>query len=493
MQKRSRQDWILLTVVGVGAVLRVRQFLFARSIWLDEATFANGVLESGWIDLVFRTQLFVDPIGYVFLTKLGAGVLGRTEFAFRWISLVAGVASILIAALLAKRIFETATARVSFTSFVALAPVLIYYSNEAQQYALDILAAVLVLWVFVSFEGWKRGFAVLVSTGVVFPFFSYASIIVLFGVGVSLAVRWLRDRSYRKLAITGSTWGLSALIVLVHARMVSRNEFLEEYWTSGFAPFPIGSFEDLRWYPESVAGMVETAWFAEGFVPAEIASPSLASWLILGLVVVGAVLLTRRRPWIALALGAMFVSSVGASALGQYPFGSRPGLYMVPLLYLLAVEPIDWAMKRPSLGWRAPAVLVAVALALTLAVPSFRLFVDPENPSDMHGALTYVVENREPGDDLIVHGWSSRAFSFYAPRFDIDEDMVGEVPRDFDVGVVLGEIGSEQGLGRTWLVFSHRVREAERLVEELADVAPLLDRSGDGTYLVALFDLSDLP
>ena len=45
----SRQDAVLIGVVLIGALVRVRQTLFARSIWLDEATFANAVLESSWV------------------------------------------------------------------------------------------------------------------------------------------------------------------------------------------------------------------------------------------------------------------------------------------------------------------------------------------------------------------------------------------------------------------------------------------------------------
>ncbi|HEX6299487.1 MAG TPA: hypothetical protein VF148_03385 [Acidimicrobiia bacterium] len=492
MQERSSENLILAGVVGLGVVLRVRQFLFAKSLWLDEATFANGILDSPLLDLLTVTQRFVDPAGYVVLTKLSVAVFGQTDYAFRWIALAAGIGSVVVSALLAKRVFDRAAARVAFTGLVALAPVLIYYSNEAQQYSLDVLAALAVVWVFVSYEEWRRGFPLLVLTGVLFPWLSYASIIILFGVGLSLAVRWLRKRSYKRIAIIGSAWGLSALIVLIHARIVTRTEFLEDYWTAGFAPFPFNSFSDLRWYPEAAGGIVEMAWFAEGFVPKTPATPSLAAWVIFALVVVGAVLLVRRRPWIGLALGVVVAANFAVSVLGLYPFGSRPGLYMVPLCFLVAVEPLDWAMRRRSWAWRVPAALVAVGLVAVLAVPSLRLFINPENGSDMKGALSLVVGNWEPADALIVQGWSTQAFDFYEPRFELQQHLVREVSREFDVQLFLDELGPDPGLGRTWLLFTHRLHEAEQLVDELAEVAPLLQRSGGESYLVALFDLSAL-
>lgn len=491
-EKWSRQNLILAGVVGIGVVLRLRQFLFARSIWLDEATFANGVLDSSLFNLLTHTQVFVAPVGYLVLTKLGVALLGRTEFAFRWIALVAGVGAVVVSALLARRVFKTATARVAFTSLVAVAPALIYYSNEAQQYSLDVLAALAVLWVFTAFEDWRRGFAVLVLIGVLFPWLSYASIFVLFGVGVALAIRWLRERSYGRIALLGFTWGPSALLVLTYAQLVTRTEFLEGYWVGGFAPFPVKSLSDLRWYSESVGGLVEMSWFAEGFVAKSPHAASLGAWLILGLLILGAVLLVRRRPWIGLALAIAFASNLAASALGRYPLGSRPSFYLVPLCFLLAIEPVDWAMRRSSWSWRVPAALVAAGLVVALAVPSVRFFVSPPNGSDMRGALTLVVESWEPSDALIVQGWSSQAFRFYEPLFDLRDHDVRQLSRDFDIDLVMDEIGPSPGLGRTWVVFTHRLRESRQLVDGMAELVPLLDRVDNGSYLVALFDLSSL-
>jgi hypothetical protein len=491
MKETSRQGWVLTALVGVGVILRARQFLFARSLWLDEAWFANELSASPLIDLLTQTQRYVDPAGYVIFTKFGVAIFGQAEFAFRWIALVAGIASVILSALLARRVFETLVGQSTFTGLVALAPVLVYYSNEAQQYALDVLATVFLIWVFVSYEERRRGFATLVVIGVLLPWFSYSSIFVLFGMGIALAIRWLRDRAYRKCVILGSAWGLSALATLVHARSITRTEFLEEFWTTGFAPFPINSLADLRWYPESIAGTVEAAWFVRAVVPVA-TDPSLGAWVILVLTVVGVVMLARKKPWLALAMGSTLVSALIVSGLGLYPFGSRPGLFMVPFVFLLAVEPIDWAMGRRSMAWRGPAALVALALLATVAVPSARIFADPTNTSDMKGALTFVVDNGEPGDRLIVHGWSARAFTFYGPKYDLGPFIVEEMSRTFDAEEFLAELDPALAYGRTWYVFSHRLSQAERFVDQLAEFAPLLERSGDESQLVALFDLSTL-
>jgi hypothetical protein len=489
MKETSRHDWVLTALVGVGVILRVRQFLFTRSLWLDEAWFANEVSASPLTDLLTQTQRYVDPAGYVILTKLGVGLLGQTELAFRWIALAAGVASVVLSALLARRVFETLVGQATFTGLVALAPVLVYYSNEAQQYALDVLATVLLVWVFVSYEERRRGFASLVVVGVLLPWLSYSSIFVLFGMGIALTVKWLRDRAYRKCAIVGPAWGLSALTTLVHARSITRTEFLEDFWTTGFAPFPINSLADFRWYPESIAGTVEAAWFVSEVVPVTTV-PSLGAWVILVLTALGAILLVRRKPWLALAMGGTLISALLMSGLGLYPFGSRPGLFMVPFAFLLAVEPIDWAMMRKSMTWRGPAVVVALALIATVALPSARTFIDPTNTSDMKGALTFVVDSGEPGDGLIVHGWSARAFTFYGPKYDLGPFIVEEMSRTFDAEEFLAELDPALAYGRTWFVFSHRLSEAERFVDQLAEHAPLLERSGDESRLVALFDLS---
>ena len=470
--------------------MRVRQFLSFRSIWLDEASFAHGILDNGLFDLLTTKQRFVDPIGFVVSTKLGTQVFGQTEFAFRWIALLAGVASVGIAALLALRVFRSGLGRVVFTALVAISPVLVYYSDEAQQYSLDVLSVLLILWVFASYRSWDRGFLYLVLVGAILPWFSYSAVIVMFGVGVVLAIRWLREKEYAKLLGLGSVWGITAFVSLFHARLITRTDFLEDYWLTGFAPFPPLSSGDVRWYADAPAGIVEIGWFIEGFVQ-RVVTPSLASYFILALIAVGLYLLARRLRGLALAIGVIGVAALIVSILELYPFGSRPGIYMVPIAFLLAVEPIDNAASRRSLLWRLPAVLVSLALLAAPAISSAQTLVTPHNSSDMKSALAYVEAHQQPGDWLVVHGWSSRAFEFYAPRYDLRPAVTLEVSNEFDVDLFLSEIGIVPGRERTWVIFSHRIRESREFVDELAERATLLDRS-DGEYVVALFDFSAL-
>jgi hypothetical protein len=110
----------------------------------------------------------------------------------------------------------------------------------------------------------------------------------------------------------------------------------------------------------------------------------------------------------------------------------------------------------------------------------------------MKSALTFVVDNGEPGDGLIVHGWSVRGFTFYRPKYDLGPFIVEEMSRTFDAEKFLTELDPALAYGRTWFVFSHRLSESERFVDQLAEHAPLLERSGDESHLVALFDLSAL-
>jgi hypothetical protein len=103
------------------------------------------------------------------------------------------------------------------------------------------------------------------------------------------------------------------------------------------------------------------------------------------------------------------------------------------------------------------------------------------------------VENLEPADALIVQGWSTRAFNFYEPHFELQQQPVLEMSTTFDLHLFLDELSPDPGFSRAWLIFTHRLNQSEQLVNELAEVAPLLQRHGNESFLVALFDLSDVP
>ncbi len=127
--------WILVELVGLAALLRLIG-LGAESLWFDEAysvAFASA-------DLSLLN--FLRPGGFAFTDKNVYHILlhfwldlGRTEFMIRLLSVICGVATVLVVMGVARRLFGRRPAAWA-AGLLAVSPFHIWYSREARMYVL---------------------------------------------------------------------------------------------------------------------------------------------------------------------------------------------------------------------------------------------------------------------------------------------------------------------------------------------------------------------
>jgi len=95
----NAEDRTVRTVVIIsllfGFALRMRQYLFNRSIWLDEASLANNIIGRSFAGLT-QTLDFGQgaPIGFLFIQKLMVTLFGGHDYILRLFPLIAGVVSL---------------------------------------------------------------------------------------------------------------------------------------------------------------------------------------------------------------------------------------------------------------------------------------------------------------------------------------------------------------------------------------------------------------
>ncbi|MDH7489184.1 MAG: glycosyltransferase family 39 protein, partial [Anaerolineae bacterium] len=137
--------WILVELVGLAALLRLIR-LGAESLWFDEAysvAFASA-------DLSLLN--FLRPGGFAFTDKNVYHILlhfwlnlGHTEFMIRLLSVIFGVATVLVVMGVARRLFGRRAAAWA-AGLLAVSPFHIWYSREARMYVLAGLFAWLAVW-----------------------------------------------------------------------------------------------------------------------------------------------------------------------------------------------------------------------------------------------------------------------------------------------------------------------------------------------------------
>jgi mannosyltransferase len=135
VRSRSRAFWIVAGLTVLGAVLRFAT-LGAQAYHHDEIVTASRVLRVGFghaMDAVGFSES-APPLYYA-LAWLWTQVTGNGEWGLRFLSALAGVATIPVAYLVAREL-RGVRAGVIAAALVATNPMLVWYSQEARAYAL---------------------------------------------------------------------------------------------------------------------------------------------------------------------------------------------------------------------------------------------------------------------------------------------------------------------------------------------------------------------
>ncbi len=145
---------MIFIILLLGIVLRLVNL--NQSLWLDEATSAIVARDYSVQKILTEFSIgdFHPPLHYLFL-KVWGNIFGLSEVSLRFPSLIAGMLTIWLIYLLAKKIFDENTARIS-ALFLAVNPLHIYYSQEARMYSFETLFSTFVVWVLIKLLNTKR-------------------------------------------------------------------------------------------------------------------------------------------------------------------------------------------------------------------------------------------------------------------------------------------------------------------------------------------------
>jgi 4-amino-4-deoxy-L-arabinose transferase-like glycosyltransferase len=152
-----RGTWLALALVLVAFGLRAYHLDF-QSLWRDEVDalrFATRALPD--LLATFRTPGENGPL-YFLVLRGWLLLTGRSEFALRSLSLIAGVLAVPLTVALGRRLLDRQTALVGGL-LVATSPYLVWYSQEAKMYALTVSLVIAALWAYwasLTRGGWGR-------------------------------------------------------------------------------------------------------------------------------------------------------------------------------------------------------------------------------------------------------------------------------------------------------------------------------------------------
>ena len=171
MAERRRADawlWALAALTAGGAALRFST-LRVQSFWLDEAVTHSLVTRSLSSMLAAIPHSESTPPLYYLLAWVWVRIFGAGEAGLRSLSALFGTATIVLLALIARRLAGNRAA-LAAAALAAANPLLIWYSQEARAYALLVALCALSLWCLLR-EDW-RGWALAASLALATHYFA---------------------------------------------------------------------------------------------------------------------------------------------------------------------------------------------------------------------------------------------------------------------------------------------------------------------------------
>jgi len=388
--------WFQLAAIGFGLVCRVSQYAANTSIWHDEAFVALNVLQKSVAGLLGPLEWSeAAPPGFLVVEKIVTAWLGHSEYAFRLIPLLAGLAGIICFAGFARRVSGGGVAMGWAVLLMAGSEKLIVQANEVKHFTLDVLWAILLGWLAIRTARLRHPGAALLMWGALGAaglWFSFASVFVFAGTSLALAPLALRgwDQRQRLAYLVANIAACGSFLLLLGPIRAQRTGVMLTFWADSF-PATQSLPALLYWLGRSHLGLFNYLWQPLG-------AP------LLGLALLGGLRLWRTGRRVELCcLWLPVVAALAASFLSRWPFGgSQHMVFAAPAAILLEAEGIE-AIRGRLAGWPRWAGVGCLLLLLLpgLANAAYRIGF-PRQRHEVRPVIEFVQRHRKPGDQFLV-------------------------------------------------------------------------------------------
>lgn len=464
---RARNEWpsrtwtAAHTALAVGALtllgLGLRLAIF-RGIWLDEAiSIHQAQLPFGQMlhELRFTDRLppLHDAVLWLVVHTFGDGAL-----AVRAPSIAAGV--LLVPALFAagRELYDRRTG-LTAALLGAVAPALVWYSQEARPYAFFLLFATLAIWAQVRVlrtSGFLAWTGYTLATAALLWSHYFGILVVAVQQIVFAAAAWQRSRHgqpVRRLLIGCVLTSLALVAALAPLVPMMRDQFAGNQ-ANGLG-FQAPSRSDATVtatggsHPSIYSLLANFVWGVWGYHSNAVMTRLAALWpfgMLVTLLVLGRGRSRRTLYLAALALAPPLMLLVVGLV--------KPDLF--ELRYFIASVPVSLLLiARAVSSWpRTPRAHAAAALAVaaTLLVGLGDQQLDASNPRlfDFSGALHAVKSEARPGDKVVyAPAYLRDVVGYYAPR--VNAKPLGNrppLPTKHSRTIVLGSFLNQPGPAR---------------------------------------------
>lgn len=449
----TREDTAVAIVLIIGALLRIRQYLTGRSLWLDEAMLALNIINRNFLELFHPLDYDQgSPIGFLIVEKFFNLLFGKNELVLRIFPLILGLLSLWVFYLLLKR-FTSGASLITTLALFVLNPRLIYYSSEVKQYIADVFVTIVLLLITVNYvdapSRKKLGLITIAGLGALW--FSHPTLFTLAGIGSTLlyiSIKKYNSTNIRLILGIGGLW-LTNIGILYSLTLgnLQRNSFMLDYWQDAFAPIPF--WINLIWYWNAFQANADLH-LAVTFAPLLLFLLMLTGWLFL----------FNQKRVLAIVIASTLLFSLLASSLRLYPSLERMVLFLTPIKILLIGMFLEFTNQRLRNNRIASlAVIVAITFYLSYGAIQRTLnqFISPKYFEHIRPAMDYLQNAWKEGDSMYISTYGVPAFEYYATLYNLGDVVYisGQKDEYINPPAMLETIDVLRDEKRVWILMSH--------------------------------------
>ncbi len=459
-------------IITTGILISIFQYLFNRSLWLDEAYLSlNIILKSQFELLKPLDYQQMAPILFLQIEKLLSELIPYSEYGLRLFSLICFAGSLFLFFKIIKLIHEEHFTIIYSLSLFVFNPTMIYYSSEVKQYMTDVLILIAVYYFALKkYDQEEYRYYLLGTIGMAAIPLSNVSPIVLLSCGTYLLHDWIINKNvrFRYLVGVACVWILSFLsyyyfFIMVHPL---KNLMIVEWENYGAFmpanPFSMGFYHFLY----QKGSMIILSLFNFGII----GGGGLLISMLLGM----AFLIRKKKTDVMILILTPLILHLLLSSFKLYPFDARLILYVCPCLIILSSFGIKYLAELLSAFIKIEKIgLLAVLFPLIIFICFVCRVEYPIKRNEVKNSIMYIQQNMNDDDTVYVNFLSRVPFLYYHhisySNMEHKKVFIGQRTMFWNKdkwSADVGKFSDDLSLlkGRVWFLFTSVADEPEKMI-----------------------------
>lgn len=478
--EKTRTRYLIGLFLAAGILLRVIQWFYNRSLWMDEAMLALNIGSLDFAGLMRPLQFDqIAPVLFLWIERSMVILFGNNEFALRLFPLACGILSLWLAYRVAFIATESRSVATAVLFLFAFSRCFIFYSTETKQYSSDLLVA-LVFYLFLFAQTPRRNTGLLL-TSLIAVWLSNIGIVMIVTTGFAFLLEQLRKRkiNYQQWMViaAGATWFIIYFLLFIRGHDVG--ETMEEYWEQHFMPTDPTNVKMWVWLVQHIVSNYST--FLGTNLHLDDYYRAVAGTATAGLAVFGIIRWynsENRRDWMLLLIAPVAIH-LALSALQLYPFNGRLILYLAPSFIIISVY--GWVGIYKNL--RHLLVIRWLHVSWALAFIFFISIWWPIRMEETKDCIRYV--NRNRCQPFIAYAGAIPAAAYYSQSsYTIDSGKLEEGLKMDSAFDALGIARFLEQSDSVWVLGAHKDVQVQEVMKTSARSEKIVETEGAALILL---------